>query len=50
MRTIIYLSALLIAEAINNTSYLHEGPGETVLLLLIAFIWDVIEMILKYKK
>ena len=50
MRTIIYLSALLIAEAINNTSYLHERPGEIVLLLLIAFAWDMIEMYLKHKK
>lgn len=48
MRTIIYLSALLIAGAINPCVY--EYRLETVLSLLIAFAWDTSEMILKYKK
>lgn len=47
MRTIIYLSAILIAGSINN-AYM-ESRYCVVLPLMGAFAWDMIEMYLKHK-
>ena len=49
MRTIIYLSAILIASS-NNIVYMKSKFFVALLCLIITFAWDIIEMILKCKK
>ena len=49
MRTIIFLSAILIANS-NNIAYMKSKFFVVLLCLMMAFAWDVIEIILKCKK
>lgn len=46
MRTIIFLSAIVIAGA-SNISYLSDRATVIMIILVIAFAWDLLEMMFK---
>jgi len=46
MRTIIFLSAMFIAAAINIEYYQKHELGDSIV-TVISFVWDILDYILK---